>query len=242
MAADLKPGLRVIHPKHGPGTITAVSADAVNVEHDDQDTVRRYVLALCTLTTEAGEPLAKPAPPPPVEHPPTDHITRARALTRKSLPDTSGADVARSIVEPGTAVKPSQETNPMPADILLSNMAAACRERGAEGKSQLADACGVLPHSLKNWLRAGRIPDHHRDAVRAWIDAPHARPAAKPKTPPPARPAAAPPVRRIAKPIPAPAQRLDAPALLAALGFTLTDAWLPDGATMRLVRVAVLPA
>jgi hypothetical protein len=216
-------GLRVRHPRHGPGTITAVSADAVNVEHDDQDTVRRYVLALCTLTTEDGEPLAKPAPPPPVEHPPTDqHHRRPKAL------------------EPKDAAMPAAATPP--ADTLFADMVAALRTRGPESKALLADACGLQRHSIKNFISQGRIPAHHRYAVRAWIDAPHARPAAKPKTPPPARPAAAPPVRRIAKPIPAPTQRLDAPALLAALGFTLTDAWLPDGATMRLVRVAVMPA
>jgi hypothetical protein len=226
MAADPKRGLRVQHAKHGLGTIDSIQAGdqgpVVFVDHDDGD-CRRYVLALCTLTTLDGDPLVPP-PQTSAEHPPTDHIAKPPpALTPKGTPMPA---------KPTAAV-----------DNLFDDMVAALRTRGPEAKSLLADACGLQRHSIKNFLSQGRIPDHHRDAVRAWIDAPHARPAAKPKTPPPARPAAAPPVRRIAKPIPAPAQRLDAPALLAALGFTLTDAWINDldVNTMRRVRVAVLP-
>jgi hypothetical protein len=228
MAVEPKRGVRVQHAKHGLGTIDSVQAGdqgpVVFVEHDD-GVVRRYVLALCTLTTQLGDTLAKPAPPQThVEHPPTDqHHRRPKAL------------------KPKDAAMPAATTPP--ADTLFADMVAALRTRGPESKALLADACGLQRHSIKNFISQGRIPTHHRDAVRAWIDAPHARPAAKPKTPPPARPAAAPPVRRITKPIPAPAQRLDVPGLLAALGVNLTFAWINDGGdTMRRVRVAVLPA
>lgn len=225
MAVDLKPGLRVKHQRHGLGTITAVHADAVEVEHDEQDTVRRYVLALCTLTTEDGEPLVKSQAQRLAEHPPTDqHHHDPKAL------------------EPKDTAMPAK-----PTDQLLNDMDAALRERGPGAGALLAAACGLVTGCHRNWRNAGRIPDQHRDAVAAWVKAPHAQPpAGKPKASPakanPRPRGTIPAPRRIPKPTPPPATRLDATTVLAALGFTLTDAWLPDGDTMRRVRVAVLPA
>jgi hypothetical protein len=225
-ASAIKLGQRVVHPKHGPGAITAVSADAVEVEHDvehDGQTMRRYVLSLCTLTTEAGEPL-KPAAQPPVEHPPTDQIhRRPKAIEPK----------------PKDAAMPAK-----PKNQLLADMEAALIERGPASKSLLAAACGLVPSSLRNWRHTGRIPYQHHDAVAAWIKAPHAQ-AAKPKAAP-VKPKEQ--LRRVRIPKirdlqPPPIRSaIDHGTVLKALGLVVTSAWIPDGNTMRLARVAVLPA
>lgn len=222
MPTDLKPGLRVVHPRHGPGTITAVHADAVEVEHDDQDTVRRYVLAMCTLTTEDGTPLAKPAALPPAEHPPTEQRTK-----------------------PPTALDPKETAMPAKPikaiDNLLEAMDAVLLKQGHGARNSLAAAVGLKPGSHRNWRKAGRIPTEHRAAVTAWINSPRQQPfnaigndhaAAKllaknkPTLPP----------------IVSPHHLQTVRSLCEALSIPLTDAWLPEGDTMRKVRVLVLPA
>ena len=228
MPTDPKLGLRVVHPKHGVGTITAVSPSIITVDHDADPELRQYVRELCTLTTEDGDPLTRaPAASAPAEHPPTDqHDRRPEALVAKEDPMPA-------------AIKP--------VDNLLDEMLAALRERGPEAKAQLAAACGLQRHSLKNFITKGRVPDHHRDAVRAWIQAPHAtaasgfaRRATVPAKPKPA-PATAPQRVRIAKPAAPPAPFTDIAKVVAVLGCTITKAWIDDGETMRKVRVAVLP-
>jgi hypothetical protein len=233
MPIDPKPGLRVQHQKHGLGTIDSVQSGdqgpVVFVEHDD-GVVRRYVLALCTLTTLDGDPLVAP-PQTHVEHPPTDQIAKP-----PPAPTPKGTTMP---AKPITAV-----------DNLLDDMEAALRERGPDAKPSLAAACGLVPSSLRNWRHAGRIPAQHRDAVAAWIWPSPEKPKPKAKAVPAKanpRPRGTIPAPAKANPrprgtIPPPAHRLDAPALLAALGFTLTDAWIPDGDTLRRARVAVLPA
>ena len=60
---------------------------------------------------------------------------------------------------------------------------------------------------------------------------------AKPATPPKQRPVKIPKVIDLQPPRGA----IDHGTVLQALGLTITTAWLPEGETMRQVRVAVLP-
>lgn len=151
-------------------------------------------------------------------------------------------------------LQPEPETPTMP-DALLTAMNAALTERGKGAIAGLTATLGISKNTPNNWRHLGRIPDHQRDAVQAWIDkgqilairvektkpAPKVKPGkiAKPLKlrivkrlkPDELRPSDVPPIR----------SAIDHGTVLQALGLTITTAWLPEGETMRQVRVAVLP-
>jgi hypothetical protein len=135
------------------------------------------------------------------------------------------------------------EESPMP-DVLLTAMNAAIAERGKGSGAALCATLGLAAGSYKNWRTHGRIPENHQAGVQAWIDKPTVtairveKTKAAPKTKPKPKLRL---VEQPAAPLAAPLAALDHETVLRALGLTTAYAWLPDGDTMRQVRVAVLP-
>jgi hypothetical protein len=204
--------------------------------------------AAAAATALTSPPLAavaeRPAPPP---------RSRQRAGTDALAADHGNPSPAPAETQarrvPQTKPKPSprsatKETTPMP-DALVTAMNVAIAERGKGSGAALCATLGLAGGSYKNWRHAGRIPENHRAGVQAWIDKPQvvavrvekSKPAQQTKT------KAAKPAIKIPSPTPMPPIRraIDHGTVLQALGLTITTAWLPDGETMRQVRVAVLP-
>ena len=226
MPTEAKPGLRIQHQVRGAGTITAIDGGAVSVEHDDSEVVRRYVLALGTLTTEDGDPLiAPPAATPngaesPAEHPPTDQVHHTRRALRAKI----------------------TKEQPMEALPLLQRMNAAIAERGKGAGAALCATLGLAAGSYRNWRTTGRIPDEHHAGIEAWIAKPTITAIRVTKTkeqPEKPRPVKIPKVRDLQPPPIRSA--IDHGTVLKALGLVVTSAWIQDGETMRKVRAVVLP-
>jgi len=129
------------------------------------------------------------------------------------------------------------------ADPLIASMNEAITVRGPGSGGALCASLGLAKNSYKNWRYKGEIPQRHRDGVQAWIDAPWKPKPAPEIAPRKAKSAAAKPAIKIppAEPMPPIKRAIDHSAVLQALGLTITTAWLPEGETMRQVRVAVLP-
>jgi hypothetical protein len=248
-------GARVRHKTYGLGTVSEVAGDdSLRVEFDNDPTIRTFMVSLGTLT------LADETAP---EHPPTDQVQKPEAaLLRakaRNLTTTSpeAPAVAKSIMRFATddsgIITALPMENPMP-DHLITAMNAALAERGKGAIAGLTATLGISKNTPNNWRHLGRIPDHQRAPVQAWIDkgqilairveklkpAPKAKPVIKspPKLrivkslkPDELRPSDVPPIR----------SAIDHETVLQALGLTITAAWLPEGETMRQVRVAVLP-
>jgi hypothetical protein len=213
MPTSFRAQQRVVHATLGTGTVVEVAGDSVRVELDSDDgaRVRTFMASLGTLA----------AADQPIEHPPTDQIpAQPKALEPKPEPE-----------------------NPTMPDILLNQLEEALASRPRGATKALAAELGIDCSSLNYWRKAGKVPDARRDAVRTWIDKPKilAIRVAKTKPAPKAKPA--PKLRLVETSTPPPPIRsaIDHGTVLQALGLTITTAWLPEGETMRQVRVAVLP-
>lgn len=219
MPTKFSTGQRIVHATLGLGTVIETEGDSCRVEldRDDGQRVRTFMISLGTIA---------PADEIPTDHPPTDQVhAQPKALEPKP--------------------EPQQPETPMPKDTLLEAMNAALADRGKGAIAGLTATLGISKNTPNNWRHLGRIPDHQRDAVQAWIDKPQvvavrvekAKPAPKAKTR-----AAKPAIKfPAATPMPPIRSAIDHSTVLQALGLTITTAWLPDGETMRQVRVAVLP-
>ena len=136
------------------------------------------------------------------------------------------------------------------SDSLLIKLLLALEGHGT--KSAFAKAIGRSPSCVSDWKNAGKIPEDARPAVESWLEHPPtaavAKPTAKsvekkPKAKANAAKVAPPWEQPEQEPIPTTSQMrsMIAEAGLIALGLVVTEAWLPEGDTMRKVRVAVLP-
>lgn len=227
----LRPGDRVVHERHGEGDVIDATDVSVRIEFAD-GTQRNLLLCWAPLKHLDGTPVTTP--------------TTAKPASPVAIPTQATA-------------MPTPTTS---ADLLLGDLnALAGRPRGAF--RDLAKHLGINPCSLHGWRRDGSIPESRRPAVRAWIDAlppleaktapAQPKPSQAPKPAKETKPTAAQRRRPVVqparlytrtyslsnKPAPAPAEAIAA--VLPLLGLTITDAWIPDGTTMRQVRVAVLP-
>lgn len=184
-----------------------------------------------------------------VEHPPTAHITKARALTSKSLPAVAATHLARAITSPGTAVTPSQETTM--SDPLITAMNAALAERGHGSGAALCATLGLAAGSYKNWRNKGSIPETHRAGVQAWIDKPTITAVRVTRTPRQTARARRAAVHRTTLDIESmgdqveistadPAHLKTITSLAEALHIPVLEVWQRDGDTMRRVRAVVL--
>jgi hypothetical protein len=239
MPTEPRIGLRVRHAVYGPGTITAHADGAVSVEHDDADTVRRYVLALGTLATEDGDTLTAATPNGselPSEHPPTDQVHRRPRALRVKVVKQFDDDKPKD-----HRINPPTEIIPMP-DTLLQRMNAAIAERGKGAGAALCATLGLAGSSYKNWRVKGSIPTQHHAGIEAWITKPTITAIRVTKTKvktaklhlvkiPKVRDLQPPPIR----------SAIDHTTVIKALGLTITNAWIQDGDTMRKVRAVVLP-
>jgi hypothetical protein len=216
-------GQRVRHKTLGLGTVLERDGNTVHcdMDADEGKRMRTFLSNLGTLAPHTDE------------HPPTDQIpAQPKALEPKP--------------------EPHQPETPMPEDTLLAAMNAALADRGKGAIAGLTATLGISKNTPNNWRHIGRIPDCQRDAVQNWIDkgqilairVEKAKPAPKPTKAPKLRIVSAKkittrPVSIVAaEPI---RSAIDHDTVLQALGLTITTAWLPEGETMRQVRVAVLP-
>jgi hypothetical protein len=134
-----------------------------------------------------------------------------------------------------------QETTTMP-DALLTAMNAAIAERGKGSGAALCATLGLAGGSYKNWRTHGRIPENHRDGVKSWIDKPTVTAIRLEKTKPAPKVIKAPikPQFKTGK-LPPIRCAVDAGKILAAMGLTITTAWIQEDGIMRAKAVAVLP-
>lgn len=225
MPTKFNPGARVVHKTLGPGTVTEADGDSVRVELDADNGARERTFMASLGTLELADQ--------PKERPTTNQIARPVALDPK----------------------PEPETPTMP-DALLTAMNAALAERGKGAIAALTATLGISKNTPNNWRHLGRIPDCQRAAVQNWIDKCQVLAIRVEKTKPAPKAKPAPKLRLVEMnkrmsracskhddaSIPPPIRSaIDHDTVLQALGLAITTAWLPDGETMRQVRVAVLP-
>jgi hypothetical protein len=187
--------------------------------------------------------------------------TIARILGAKPLPPDGDIDPPGQADEPGNPLPgeaPGQATiepEPPPehqaqeadmSDPLLTKLLPALEGYGR--KSAFAKAIGRSPSCVCDWKKAGKIPEDSRPAVESWLEHPPTAVVAKTtakavEKKPKAKAAKVAAQREQPEPMPTTSQMrgMIAEAGLIALGLVVTEAWLPEGETMRKVRVAVLP-
>jgi hypothetical protein len=181
---------------------------------------------------------------------PAPEIAPAETQARRVLP-RKPKPAARSVTPNGSELnddRPApQKESPMP-DKLLTAMNAAIAERGKGSGAALCATLGLAGGSFKNWRTHGRIPENHRAGVQAWIDKPTIvaiRVAKAPKViKAPIKPTFNTGKLRVVEPdadLPPIRCAVDAGKILAAMGLTITTAWIQEDGIMRAKAVAVLP-